>query len=138
KGFIARIDLEHASGVTFSDYRYNRLFGEISAYTHFRYPSRDPRSQVLAGHLRIGFVRALASAQTGIELLHPRKRFYAGGSHSVRGYDENQLGPRILTIPPGDHAARRLPIQVARRADPRGPRLQPQGRGGPSRRDDGA
>ena len=99
KGFIARVDLEHASSLTFSDYRYNRAFAEASAYTHFRYPSRDPRSQVLAGHLRFGFVRALASAQTGIELLHPRKRFYAGGSHSVRGYDENQLGPRILTIP---------------------------------------
>jgi outer membrane protein assembly factor BamA len=100
KGFIARADLEHASSLTISDYRYNRVFGEASAYTHFRYPSRDPRAQVLAGHVRIGFVRALASAQTGIELLHPRKRFYAGGSHSVRGYDENQLGPRILTIPP--------------------------------------
>ena len=100
KGYLARVDLEHASSVTVSDYRYNRIFGEASAYTHFRYPSRDPRSQVLAGHIKVGFVRALASAQTGIELLHPRKRFYAGGSHSVRGYDENQLGPRILTIPP--------------------------------------
>jgi outer membrane protein insertion porin family/translocation and assembly module TamA len=102
KGFIGRVDLEHASSVTVSDYRYNRAFAEASAYTHFRYPSRDPRAQVLAGHIRFGFVRALASAQTGIELLHPRKRFYAGGSHSVRGYDENQLGPRILTIPPVD------------------------------------
>src|SRR5207247_5726757 len=80
------------------------IFGEASTYTHFRYPSRDPRAQVLAGHLKVGFVRALASAQTGIELLHPSKRFYAGGSHSVRGYDENQLGPRILTIPPQDLA----------------------------------
>jgi outer membrane protein assembly factor BamA len=100
KGYIARFDLEHASGVTFSDYRYNRAFAEASAYTHFRYRSRDPRTQVLAGHLRIGFVRPLASTHSGIELLHPRKRFYAGGSHSVRGYDENQLGPRILSIPP--------------------------------------
>jgi len=99
KGFIARADLEHASSITVSDYRYNRVFGEASAYTHFRYPSRDPRSQVLAGHIKVGFVRALASGQTGIEFLHPRKRFYAGGSHSVRGYDENQLGPRVLTIP---------------------------------------
>jgi outer membrane protein assembly factor BamA len=57
---------------------------------------------VLAGHLRFGFVRALASTGGDIELLHPRKRLYAGGSHSVRGYDETQLGPRILTIPPGD------------------------------------
>jgi outer membrane protein assembly factor BamA len=30
--------------------------------------------------------------------LHPTKRFYAGGARSVRGYGENQLGPRILTI----------------------------------------
>jgi outer membrane protein assembly factor BamA len=104
KGYIARVDLEHASRATVSDYRFNRLFGEASAYTHFRYPSRDPRSQVLAGNLRIGYVRPLAGKQSGIDLLHPRKRFYAGGSHSVRGYDENQLGPRILTIPPTELA----------------------------------
>jgi outer membrane protein insertion porin family/translocation and assembly module TamA len=42
-------------------------------------------------------VKAIASGpESGI--LHPRKRFYAGGANSVRGYDENQLGPRILTI----------------------------------------
>ncbi len=104
KGYIARVDLEHASGVTVSDYRFNRIFAEASTYTHFRYPSRDPRSQVLAGNLRIGYVRPLASGPSagGLELLHPRKRFYAGGSHSVRGYDENQLGPRILTVPPAE------------------------------------
>src|SRR5258705_10603767 len=100
KGYIARVDLESASSWTGSDFRYNRAYAEASAYTHFRYPSRDPRSQVLAGHIAFGWVRALASANTGLELLHPRKRLYAGGSHSVRGYDENQLGPRILTIPP--------------------------------------
>jgi outer membrane protein insertion porin family/translocation and assembly module TamA len=104
KGYIARVDLEHASSVTVSDYRFNRLFAEASTYTHFRYPSRDPRSQVLAGNLRIGYVRPLASGPSagGLELLHPRKRFYAGGSHSVRGFDENQLGPRILTVPPSE------------------------------------
>ena len=104
KGYIARVDIEHASGLTVSDYRFNRIFAEASTYTHFRYPSRDPRSQVLAGNLRIGYVRPLASGPSagGLELLHPRKRFYAGGSHSVRGYDENQLGPRIVTVPPSE------------------------------------
>jgi outer membrane protein insertion porin family/translocation and assembly module TamA len=99
KGYLARVDLEHASGVTLSDYRFNRVFAEASAYTHFRYPSRDPRAQVLAGHLRLGYVRPLGHTST-IEVLHPGKRFYAGGANSVRGYGENQLGPRILTIAP--------------------------------------
>jgi outer membrane protein assembly factor BamA len=40
-----------------------------------------------------------APAATSV-LLHPRKRFYAGGARSVRGFAENQLGPRILTIDP--------------------------------------
>ncbi|HYC51026.1 MAG TPA: BamA/TamA family outer membrane protein [Gemmatimonadaceae bacterium] len=102
KGYIARIDLEHASSVTLSDYRYNRFFAEGSAYTHFRYPSRDPMAQVLAGHLKLGFVRPLGQGTSGVEVLHPRKRFYAGGAQSVRGYGENQLGPRILTIAPSD------------------------------------
>ena len=93
KGFIARLDLEHASGVTASDYRYNRGFAEATVYTHFRYPSRDPRSQVLAAHARLGIVRPL-----GTNVLHPRTRFYAGGATSVRGYGPNELGPKILTI----------------------------------------
>jgi outer membrane protein assembly factor BamA len=53
----------------------------------------------------VGFVRALGSANEAIgiadgeqSLIHPRKRFYAGGSQSVRGYGENQLGPRVLTV----------------------------------------
>lgn len=104
KGYIARVDLEHASSITVSDYRFNRAFLEASAYTHLRYPSRDPRSQVLAANVRVGFVQPLANGGTGLDLLHPRSRFYAGGSHSVRGYDENQLGPRILTIPPAELA----------------------------------
>jgi outer membrane protein insertion porin family len=94
KGFLARMDLEHASSVTVSEYRYNRAFVEGAVYTHFRYPSRDPRSQVLAAHVKLGFVQAI-----GTNILHPRKRFYAGGSQSVRGYGENELGPKILTIP---------------------------------------
>jgi outer membrane protein insertion porin family/translocation and assembly module TamA len=109
KGYLARIDLEHASSLTVSDYRYNRLYADASGYTHFRYASRDPRAEVLAGHVRIGFVRSLASSLGGtggdIAELHPSKRLYAGGSHSVRGYDENMLGPRVLTVPPNLLAA---------------------------------
>ena len=99
RGHRITADLEHASGFTASDFRYNRATGDVAIYHPIR------RRGTLAGHLRLGWIRALASTSEalGVEgeaaLLHPRKRFYAGGSRSVRGYGENQLGPRVLTIP---------------------------------------
>jgi outer membrane protein assembly factor BamA len=95
RGYTARAELEHASKATVSDYAYNRLYGEGTIYTRF-----GGRNSVLAGHVKVGFVRPFVGS-TGDAVLHPRKRFYAGGSQSVRGYGENQLGPRILTIPHG-------------------------------------
>ena len=94
-GYTARAELEHASQATVSDYSYNRLYGEGTIYMRM-----GGRSSVLAGHLRLGFVRPYTGSN-GEAVLHPRKRFYAGGSQSVRGYGENQLGPRILTLPHG-------------------------------------
>ncbi len=99
RGYRFNADAEHASTFTFSDFRYNRATGDAAVYHPIR--SRG----TLAGHLRMGWVRALPSTSTALRvntdaaLLHPRKRFYAGGSRSVRGYGENQLGPRVLTIP---------------------------------------
>jgi outer membrane protein assembly factor BamA len=96
RGHTARAELEHASQLTVSDYRYNRAYGEGTLYTRF-----GPRNSVFATRLRLGFVRPLGGGGTtgGAAVLHPRKRFYAGGSQSVRGFGENQLGPRILTLP---------------------------------------
>ncbi|HEX6966097.1 MAG TPA: BamA/TamA family outer membrane protein [Gemmatimonadaceae bacterium] len=101
-GYRAQLDLEHASGFTLSDYRYNRASIDISKYLPVG------RSGTLAGRLELGWVHALPSTNqalgvtdtTGAAIVHPRKRFYAGGSQSVRGYGENQLGPRILTVDP--------------------------------------
>jgi len=98
RGFRANGDIEHASTFTVSDFRYNRATADAALYRPIR--SRG----TLAGHVRIGWVRGLPSTaqavgtQTDAALLHPRKRFYAGGSRSVRGYGENQLGPRVLSI----------------------------------------
>lgn len=92
KGYVARLDIEHASAFTASDYRYNRAFLDAALYTH-----QSGTQRVLSAHLRVGWVRALATS-TDSGVLHPRKRFYAGGANSVRGFGENQLGPRILTI----------------------------------------
>lgn len=101
RGFRGNASLEHASAFTFSDFRYNRATADAAAFYQVR------KRGALAAHLRAGWVNALGStgqavgvdAAIGGGILHPRKRFYAGGSHSVRGFGENQLGPRVLTIP---------------------------------------
>jgi outer membrane protein assembly factor BamA len=97
-GYTARADLEHASKYTLSDFRYNRVSGEATMY-------RPMGKAIIAARIRGGWVRASASSSTAStnglnDILHPRKRFYAGGANSVRGYGENQLGPRILTVDP--------------------------------------
>ena len=99
KGYRGSADFEYASAFTISDYRYNRASTDVAAYKPIR------KRGAVAGHVRLGWVKALESTANalGVEadagLLHPRKRFYAGGSRSVRGFGENQLGPRVLTIP---------------------------------------
>jgi outer membrane protein assembly complex protein YaeT len=99
KGYRGSADLEHASTFTVSDYRYNRATADVAAYRPVR------KRGALAGRVRLGWVKGLQSTASALgvegdpDLLHPSKRFYAGGSRSVRGYGENQLGPRVLTIP---------------------------------------
>ena len=98
RGHRGRITLEHASGFTASDYRYNRATTEAAAFMQIR------RRGALGGHVRLGWVKGIESSGqalggfVGEQVLHPRTRFYAGGAQSVRGFGENQLGPRVLTI----------------------------------------
>lgn len=98
RGYRGRTALEHASGFTASDYRYNRASAEAAAFFQIR------RRGVLGGHVRLGWVKGIESAGEalggfeGEQVLHPRTRFYAGGAQSVRGFGENQLGPRVLTV----------------------------------------
>jgi outer membrane protein assembly factor BamA len=94
-GYRAHAELEHASQATISDFAYSRLYGEGSLYHRM-----GGKLSVLAFHVRLGFVRPM-TGPNGDNVLHPRKRFYAGGAQSVRGYGENQLGPRILTLAHG-------------------------------------
>jgi len=104
RGFRANGSVETASGFTVSDFRYNRAAIDGAAFYQVR------RRGVIGAHARIGWVSPLGStdealgvgATVGGNVLHPRKRFYAGGSHSVRGFGENQLGPRVLTVPIGN------------------------------------
>lgn len=103
RGYRANGSVETASTFTASDFRYNRALVDGAAYYQIR------KRGSLGSRLRVGWVQSLGSTaqavgiapSVGNGVLHPRKRFYAGGSHSVRGYGENQLGPRVLTVPVG-------------------------------------
>ncbi|MEX1186396.1 MAG: BamA/TamA family outer membrane protein [Gemmatimonadaceae bacterium] len=108
QGFRGRTALEHASGFTASDYRYNRASAEAAVFRRIR------RRGVFGGHIRLGWVKGVAStgeALGGLEgeqILHPRTRFFAGGAQSVRGFGENQLGPRVLTVSAAELRAGKL------------------------------
>jgi outer membrane protein assembly factor BamA len=102
-GMRIRLDAEHASALTGSTFQHHRISGEVTRYL----PIDIEERRVIAARLRAGWVMPLEGTAEAIgiggeadRLLHPRKRFYAGGARSVRGFRENQLGPRVLTIDP--------------------------------------
>jgi outer membrane protein insertion porin family len=106
RGYTGVIDLEHASSATGSTFAHERAAADLSYYKPFGTIPPDfgaiKGPKVVALHLRAGIVRphsdrsALGIAGDGEGVLHPRARFYAGGMQSVRGFAENELGPRVL------------------------------------------
>jgi outer membrane protein insertion porin family len=100
RGMRGQADFELATAYTASDFRYDRAAVEASAFLPVA------RRSTIGFHIRLGYVHPLASTASavgigseGTDVLHPRKRFYSGGSQSVRGFAEGQLGPRVLTVP---------------------------------------
>ena len=93
-GYQILLNFEHASSVTGSEFRYDRAFGEAAAYLGIG------AGQVLAARVSGGWVGAGAFVLGGADVVHPQKRFFSGGANSVRGFAQNQLGPRVLTVDP--------------------------------------
>ncbi|GMV05147.1 MAG: hypothetical protein AMXMBFR53_14260 [Gemmatimonadota bacterium] len=96
RGYAMLVDLEHAEGWTGSNFPYTRIQGEYSRF------ARLGEAAVLAARVRAGWVSAgpfdeLLNREGGADIVHPQKRFYAGGANSVRGYAQSRLGPRVLT-----------------------------------------
>jgi outer membrane protein insertion porin family/translocation and assembly module TamA len=99
RGYSLALNLEHAEPWTGSNFAYTRFQGEVARY------ARITDRAVLAGRIRGGWVHAgafgeLLSDREGVQIVHPQKRFYAGGANSVRGYAQGRLGPRVLFAPP--------------------------------------
>ena len=105
RGVIFRADAEIAAPMTGSDFAYGRLLGELTSY-HQIY-----RDVVLAARVRPGVARAMDKEGDALGL-HPQKRFFTGGSNSVRGFAQYRLGPKLLTV----DAARSLTAPVAGQA----------------------
>lgn len=98
-GFRATVDVEAAGSATGSDYAYVRAFADGSLYREI-----DSRT-VLALRLRVGRIlgesglQGTASRSGALALaMPPQKRFYSGGATSVRGFAQNTLGPRSLSV----------------------------------------
>jgi hypothetical protein len=64
--------------------------------------ARLPGGSIVAGRVRLGRVwggsfHGELERDARVDIVHPQKRFYAGGANSVRGYPQSRLGPRVLT-----------------------------------------
>ena len=109
RGFRLLVDLEYASGLTASDYAYFRAFADASVYR------RAGSDAVLALRVRAGRIGAggfagdLGGEGRFADIVPSQKRFYAGGANSVRGFAQNTLGPRTLSIGVEELLGRRGP-----------------------------
>jgi outer membrane protein assembly factor BamA len=97
RGYIVSAEAEYAGSLTGSDYRYLRTTLDAAAFA-----SLDER-RVLAGHVRFGVIepgetQAFGTTDGSPAVVHPRKRFFAGGAESIRGFGANLLGPTVLVV----------------------------------------
>jgi outer membrane protein insertion porin family len=89
------LSYEVAGGIQGGDHHFQRL--QLNATRH----RRSPRNGVFASRIYLGGVwpygQSRNSDKTGVPAdgVPFEERFYCGGGSTVRGYDENSLGPHI-------------------------------------------
>ena len=96
-GYRLSAEVEHAADYTGSNFSYERVVAEASWYHSLA------RRNVVAARVRGGWIGSgeFSSDDRSVSVVHPQKRFYAGGASSVRGFAQNRLGPRVLTTDVG-------------------------------------
>jgi outer membrane protein assembly factor BamA len=95
RGFFLSNALEYAPSFLGSDLHYIKYFGQIFKYVPLSRPTLVPfgrgvkRPRLLyAGGIRIGFAGGLSGRS-----FPESERFFAGGGTSIRGFDQDAVGP---------------------------------------------
>ncbi len=101
RGYKLAVELERAGPLTLSDYQYSR--GTVDGALF----AQAGETVVIGGHLRTGVVvpqqgDVFEGDVTTDAVVHPQKRFFAGGPQSVRGFGLNLLGPTVLVLTEDD------------------------------------
>lgn len=111
-GSTMTLELRHASRFIGSDpdLQFNKLVGDVSWYWAL------PRSTVLAARLRGGIVfgKKIVLGNDTTVFIPQQERMFAGGANSVRGFQQNELGPVVY-----------LPDSLAVCTAPTGPCVRP-------------
>jgi outer membrane protein assembly factor BamA len=105
RGFFTSHALEYAPEKLGSDFRFIKYYGQYFYYRALRKPSEEENGLTRPRWVYAVGVRAgLAKTFKGEVLIRP-ERFFAGGGTTVRGFEQDQLGPRdILGNPAGGEA----------------------------------
>jgi outer membrane protein assembly factor BamA len=96
---------EWASSELGSQLRFIRYFGQYFKYVPLGKEQRVPWSNrlktrfVYAGGVRVGLARGL-----GGQDLVPSERFFAGGGTTIRGFQQDRVGPLLVGEPIGGNA----------------------------------
>lgn len=99
QGSLARLELRHASTTIGSDPRIQFNRGVVDGALYRRLSS----GIIFASRVRLGSVIGASirvDGETRRAFIPPQERLYAGGANTVRGFQQNELGPVVYRIPP--------------------------------------
>lgn len=95
RGYNWATEYRTSSGLTATD-RADQYFNK-GTFDGSTYKSLSPTT-VLALRARFGYIQGGTSDSTGTRLPPPQERLYAGGANSVRGFQQNELGPQVYLL----------------------------------------
>lgn len=124
RGDQIRLEIRHASEAIGSDP--SLAFNRGTASASFYFPVTS--GAVLALRGQVGGVFSHNSLRSATEFVPPQERLYAGGPTTVRGYNQNELGPVVYIVTQvdtviaisGDTLYHADPADGFRRASPTG------------------